>query len=119
LNLHHDFTDDPNGSPTVADSGQTALVWSYPDATAAPVVASGRYVINDTAAHTAQGAWIVPLSDSARITYAEAKFEMTPGTTAGQPAVVALWDSSLTRFPAQVVFVENGYYLQISVRLRV
>ena len=97
----------------MADSGQTAVVWSYPDAAAAPVVGSGRLVINDTAAHSAMGLWTAPLSDGSRITYAQAQFEMTDGATAGQVAAVLLRDSSMNRSPVQVSFVENGYYVQV------
>jgi hypothetical protein len=76
----------------VADSGQTAVLSYYPDAASAPVVVSARLVINDTAPHATLGAWTVPLSDGARITYVQAQFAMTDGATAGQATIVVLWN---------------------------
>ena len=111
-NLFNDFTNDPDGSPTHADSGQPPLF---------PVEASGAYVINDTGTRPAAGYWTAQLTDAARITYAQAQFQMTVGTTAGQAAVVALWESPMpsgalgtatNRAPIHLVFIQNGYIVQ-------
>ena len=117
IDLWHDFTNDANGPVGNADSGQPwTLTWSR--AASQPVIASGRYVINDTAAGSAAGYITTQLSSS--VIYVEAEFDMTSGSTSGQRAAIVLWESPLgagllagtNRSPCHIIFGPNGYDYQ-------
>lgn len=116
--LSHDFTNDSNGTPLTADSGQAwTLTRNRPGAD--PVVVSGRYVSNDTAAGASASYLTSQLSGG--VVYMEAEWEFgSGGATNGQLAALVAWESALpsgqlagsNRSPAHVIFTDDYWAYQ-------
>lgn len=116
--MHADFM--TMSSITAPTSGGTAIL-SHSRAGSVPVLSGNRYVINDTSAGAASSHWTKGLSDAARIIWAQAEFEMTIGSSAGQQFVIVLWESNMpsgvlgpltNRGPAHVIFYPTGWLVQ-------
>jgi hypothetical protein len=91
--LVHDFSNDANGLPVTADTGQ---LWTrtYNRVAGNPIVASGAYTNTDTASGVSASYLSTALLGSA--TYMAADFSFgTTGSTDGQNAVLAAWTTAL------------------------
>lgn len=117
--LAHDFTDDTDGTPVTADSGQ-AWVKHQLRPQSAPTVAGGRYVTTDTLdglASTYLGA-----SLGAYVTFLEAEYEWaTGGSTDGAGPVLLATNKTVAQgiadqgmnATAHISFSKGGYTVGI------
>lgn len=115
ITLNHDFTNDTDGAPVTADSGQT---WEKHQlrAQSAPAVVGGRYVSNDTLSGLASTYLGADLG--AYVTYLECDFDYTAGgsTQGGGPVILATAASVASSIgagvfnaTAHVSFSKTGY----------
>jgi hypothetical protein len=117
--LVHDFSDDTNGLPVTADTGQL-WVRTYNRVAGNPIIASGVYTNTDTASGVSASYLSTTLLGSA--TYMAADFTFgTTGSTDGQNAVLASWATALPsgtigaipNSPCHCVFTRN--YMQYGI----
>jgi len=111
LELAHDFTNDSNGTPVTADSGQT---WTLTGAS--PTVSSGRFITTTTTAGPQAAYLTAELVNP--ITFMQAAFEFTSGGgTDTQSATLVAWATNLPSgsfvsapsTPFHISFYSTGY----------
>jgi hypothetical protein len=91
--LQHNFTDDPTGTPTVADTGQTFTL-AYNRVASALTVSGGALTTTDITTGSANTMLNTQLSATA--TYLEAEFNFgATGTTDTQSVVFAAWTGAI------------------------
>jgi hypothetical protein len=120
--LHDNFTDDSDGTPATADSGQTWTITYGPTSASKPTVSDGRFVINTNASGVAAGYLTAPLAAS--ITWMEADFDFSSGgATDSQAAGLVAWSANLPSgemgkraipdTAAHVAFISTGFTFSV------